>query len=228
MSTYLALCQKMIRDLGMSNTISTVVNQTGMNQKIVDWIADADEDIQTKYTDWNFLWSSHSVNTVASTREYIAPAALGEWDRSSFYLNYTLDSYQHLSEIDYIAWRDTYGPGTHTNSKPDSFIITPAGNIYLEPIPDDTYALTANYWATPTRFSNNTDTSAIPTRFERAILARAKIYYAEHEEFINVYELAKAEFDDVMLKLEAAELPGAHRARRRGRNHDSDLVIRPR
>ena len=228
MSTYLALCQKFIRDLGMSNSISTVESQTGMNRKIVDWIADADEDIQTKWTDWNFLHSTHSVNTIVGTRSYSAPSDLGEWDRNSFYLDYSTDDYQHLSEIDYTDFRDNFGPGTHTNSKPDSFVITPSGAVYLEPIPDAVYALTADYWATPTRLSGNTDESAIPTRFERVILARAKIYYAEHEEFTNVYNLAMAEFDDLMEKLEADQLPGFHRARRKSRNNDMDLVIRPR
>jgi hypothetical protein len=228
MSDYLTLCQKMIRDLGMSNSISTVVGQTGMNQKIANWIADADEFIQTKWQNWNFLHSTHSVNTIASTREYSAPSDLGSWDRGSFYLDYSTDNYQHLNEIEYETWRDVHGPGTHTNDKPDSFIILPSGNIYLDPIPDAVYALTADYWTIPTRFSANTDESAIPARFERIILARAKIYYAEHEEFPNVYELAVAEFTDLMRKLEAAELPGKQHATGRSRNRDIDLVIRPR
>ncbi len=69
-------------------------------------------------------------------------------------------------------------------------------------------------------------TSAIPTRFERIIIAKAKIHYAEHEEFPNVYELATKEYEELYQKLAAAELPG-QAARRRAGTHDIKLTIRP-
>lgn len=226
MSTYLELCQKMVRDLGLSNDISTVVSQTGMNRKIVDWVADADEVIQTLWEDWNFLWAQFSTTTISGVREYSKPADFGTWDLDSFYLDYISDDYQHLIPMDYIEWRRNYRQGTQSASKPTYFILTPENNIYLHEIPDDAYTLTADYWKAPTRLSANTDTSAIPTRFERIIIARAKIYYAEHEEFPAVLELASSEYKSLLDKLEAAELPGVHRARRKARNHDMDLTIR--
>ena len=102
MRTYLELCQKMIRDLGLSISISSVTNQTGMQQKITDWIADADEAIQTKWTDWDFLLAQHSVNTISGVRAYSAPSDLGAYDFDSFYLNYTSDDYQKLNYLEYI------------------------------------------------------------------------------------------------------------------------------
>lgn len=225
MSNYLQLCQKMTRDLGMSTTIAAVTSQTGMAQKIVEWIADADEYVQTLYADWNFLWSQFSTSTIAGTRAYSAPSDLGEWDRDSFYLDYTTDSYVHLSFIDYLTWRQAFRQGTHSNEKPSSFVIAPNKSIYLEGIPDAAYTLTADYWKAPTRMTENTSTSNIPTRFERIIIARAKIYYAEHEEFPNVFELATNEYDSLLKQLESAELPGRAEYTR-GHAHDSDMVIR--
>jgi len=206
--TYLQLCQKLIRDLGLSNTLTTVAGQTGMNQKIVDWVADADEQIQSLWSDWNFLWSQFSTNTIAGIREYSKPSDFGTWDESSFYLDYSTDDYVHLTRLDYLKWREIYRQGTQENDEPNQFIITPSDNIYLEPVPDGVYTLTADYWKTPTRMSANTDTSPIPDRFERIILAQAKIFYSEHDEFPTVYELALKEYASLISKLEAAELLG--------------------
>lgn len=225
MSNYLQLCQKMTRDLGMSTTIAAVTDQTGMAQKIVEWVADADEFVQSLYSDWNFLWTQHSTSTIVGTRAYSAPADLGEWDKDSFYLDYTSDSYVKLSFIDYLTWRRSYRQGTHSNIKPSSFVIAPDKSVYLEGIPDAVYTLTADYWASPTRMTGNTSTSPIPTRYERIIIARAKIYYAEHEEFPNVFELATNEYDALLKQLESAELPGRAEYTR-GHAHDSDMVIR--
>lgn len=224
MSTYLQLCQKMIRDLGLSNTISTVVGQTGMNQKIVDWVADADENIQTLYLDWNFLWSQHSETTSSGTREYNKPSNFAVWDLDSFYLDYTTAQWIELERMDYNVWRREYRQGTHTNDTPANFIITPKHNIYLEPIPQKAYALTADYWAAPTRMTLDASTSPIPTRFERIIIAQAKVYYAEHSEFAVVYESAFGEYSRLLKQLEFAEGPGGHRSRGRMSAHDLPMV----
>ena len=225
MSTYLQLCQKITRDLGVGTSISTVSDQIEMSRKFVDWIADADEYVQSLYFDWKFLWSQYSTTTVVGTREYSAPSDLGVWDKDSFYLDYLSDDYIKLSEIPYLIWRQAFLPGSHTNSKPSSFLLAPNHNVYLEPIPDAAYMLTADYWKSPTRMTANVDTSDIPARFERIIIARAKIYYAEHEELPNVFDLATNEFDSLLKQLEAAELPGREEYGR-GHAHDSDMVIR--
>jgi len=223
--TYLELCQKMIRDLGLSNSITTVAGQSGMNKKIVDWIADADEQIQALWADWKFLWKQHSDPTVATQREYTKPSDIGTWDLESFYLDYTTTDYLKLNYIDYPIWRKTNRQSTQTNDQPTAFCLIPSGNIYLHPIPDDVYALTADYWAAPTRLSDNTDTSPIPDRFERVIIAQAKIFYAEHDEFPAVYELASQEYARLLKQLQAAELPGKRQALTKSENPDIDLRI---
>jgi len=206
--TYLELCQKMIRDLGLQNTISSVSAQTGMNKKVADWVADADEYIQSLWIDWNFLWAQHSENTIAGTRLITAPSDLSAWDNNSIYLDYTSDDWQQLHKLDYLEWRSAYRQGTQTNDTPDRFVQLPNKNINLEPAPDKVYSFTGDYWKAVTRMSANATVSAIPARFHRIILARAKIYYAEHDEFPTVFELASKEYKELLNDLEAAELPG--------------------
>lgn len=206
--TYLEMCQKLVRDLGLQDSVESVTDQVNMPQKIVDWIADADEYIQSLWRDWNFLWAQHSVATVVGTRQISKPSDWGAWDKDSMYLNYSSDEYIKLHEIDYLDWRRSYGPGVQENDEPHGFVILPNNNIYLEPAPDAVYTFSADYWKTVTRMSANTSTSAIPEKFQRIILAQAKIYYAEHEEFPTVFELANIEFAKLYKDLMAAELPG--------------------
>ena len=149
--TYLEFCQKMVRDLGLQNSITTVAGQTGMNQKIVDWVADADAEIQTIWSDWNFLWSQYEDTCIVGQLEYTKPFDLGTWDIDSFYLDHDTDDYVHLSMLDYRTWRQVYRQGTQTNDEPNLFVVTPANNIYLEPRPNAEYTLTADYWRSPPR-----------------------------------------------------------------------------
>lgn len=226
MSSFLQLCKKMCRDLGLKNVVQSVENQTGMNQKIVDWIADADEEIQTLWVDWNFLWTSFSTDTVVGQLSYSPPSDIGTWDMESFYLDYSTDDYTKLNNLGYLEWRSIHRQGTQTNDAPNSFVLAPDGDIYLNPKPNAIQTLTADYWKAPTRMTLNTDTSDIPERFERIIISRAKIYYAEHEEFPTVFELATREFQGLLMRLESAELPDKT-SMRKSRNHDNQMVIRP-
>lgn len=225
--TYLELCQKMVRDLGLQDTVGAVTGQLGMSAKIVDWIADADVYIQSLWHDWNFLWSQYSGSTIAGVREVAAPSDLGTWNRETFYLNYTSDDNIKLMVLEYKDWLNMYRQGTQTNGEPHSAVILPDDRIYFEPIPDAVYTFTADYWKTPTRMTANTSLSPIPARFHRIIIARAKIYYAEHDEFTNVYELAVAEFGDLLIQLQSAELPGHFHNLKNSRINGADMVVTP-
>lgn len=207
-STYLDLCAKARREFGISGSGPTsVLNQTSMFQKLVEWIADADEYIQSRWFDWGFLLTQFSTSTSSGLKDISAPADLGLWDTNSFYLNYTSDSYKHLELYDYFEWRNGLRLGTQTNEEPDYVIIKPDHSLILHPPPDATYTLTADYYKTPTRMTANTSTSLIPARFERIIIAQAKIYWATHDDAQNELQMAVAERDDLLRKLESAYLP---------------------
>jgi len=216
MSTFLQLAQQLQRDLGVSGTsVSAVTGQTGMLEKLVNWIADADEFIQSLYWDWKFLWSEYSIATVAGNAAPTVPSDLGVWDRESFWLNYTLATKKKLQYMDYYEWRDSLGYGVKTNSKPSYITIKPDNSIILERPPDAAYTLTGEYWKTPTRMTANGDLSAIPAQFHRIIVVQAKLWYAEEEEITTVYQAADKELNGdergnlgLMDKLKSNQLPG--------------------
>ncbi|MCK4704844.1 MAG: hypothetical protein KAT90_05155 [Gammaproteobacteria bacterium] len=194
MPDYLTLVKQLQRECGVAGAaISTVTSQTGMYNKLVQWIADADEHLQSLHIDWKFLWSEYSETTVIGIAEPAIPADLNIWDRDSFYLNYSLASNKRLVYKEYKDWRNLMGRGVQTNRKPTNIVIKPNNQIILAKPPDDAYALTAEYWATPTKMVDNIDVSAIPAAFHRIIVLQAKLWYAEEQDMPDVYAIAKKE-----------------------------------
>jgi hypothetical protein len=143
---------------------------------------------------------------VIGTAAVAAPADIGTWDTESFYLNYSLATNKKLRVLDYKDWRSKYRQGVKTNSKPDYVAIKPDQSLILESPPDAIYSLTADYWKRPAKMTVNTSTSPIPEEYERVIVARAKMYYAEYEAAPEIMGTAQVEYDDLLDKLEAKYL----------------------
>lgn len=225
-STFLQLCQETRRECGISGTgPAAVTNQTGLLEKVVSWVADSDVETQGRWFDWDFLHvSTWSHNTIVGTATVAAPSDLGVWDRESFYLDYSTADHKKLGLIDYKVWRETMRQGVKTNQQPDSVIILPDNSLRLEAPPDDVYSLTADYWKRPYKMAVNIDVSPIPEEYERIIVARAKIFYAEDQGAPEVLMSAQIEFDDLLDKLESKYLP-SQKARRQA--DPSMMVVRP-
>ena len=104
-------------------------------------------------------------------------------------------------------YRDTYKYGTVDSDDPEVFAIKPDNNIDVYPTPNSIKTISAEYWKTPTEMSVDGSHSAIPTRFRKIIIARAKIYYAENEDAPEILEGSLTEFEDLLDKLESDQLP---------------------
>ena len=187
----------------------------------------ADHQIQSLWHDWDFLWGQYSSTVATGNRAPTLgqPTDLGNWDKRSFYLDYTSDNSTDLDELSYVEWRSDYRQGTATNQTPTFFIIQPDNNVIVESPADQSYTITADYWKAPTKLVANADISAIPIMYHRIIVTRAKTMWAEREEAPEILLASSAEYQDLLDKLESQSLPG-QRARRFG-IVDTDEVIRP-
>ena len=207
-STYLELVNKAVRECGVSGgDLSSVTGQTGMRNKMVNWVADADIHVQQTFHDWKFLFASHSDTTITGNKDYTQPTDLGHWDVHSFYLNYTSDSYIDLEPLSYEEWYHNYGLGTQSNDAPSYVVVKPNKDIILHAPPDDAYTLTANYYKAPVRLSANTSTSNIPQPYEQVIIYRAMMLYAQHEEAHEMMQYATGEFQNALNALKTQYAP---------------------
>jgi hypothetical protein len=215
MSNFLALCQKFRRQTGISGSGPTsVTSQTGMNEKIVEWIADADHWVQEKWSDWSFLLVPQQVITVPAatntrTLAQLSITDLARWVKDSFVANPGTDSYDRLSFMtydDYLA-SDKY-LGEEDSGDIDTVIINPTDNsLIFYPTPTGETTVWAAYYKVPTRMVAATDEPLFPTRFEQITINRAKMYYAEYIEDPSLFQAAQIRVDELLPKLESVCLP---------------------
>ncbi len=215
MSTYLVLCQDMARDIGIPGTGPSSVTATTLSEEenaVVRYVANADLDIQSRWFNWDFLWTEATISAISGTSTLTSsntgfPTALGNWKLDSAVWNKSADTYQVLEYMEWDKYRYEYKYGSVASDTPEVFTVKPDNNIDLYPTPDATTAISFEYFATPTALAADSDVSAIPPRFHKIIIARAKIYYAENEDAPEILSGALTEFEDLLDKLEADQLP---------------------
>ena len=229
MSTYLELCQNMARDIGIPGTGPSDVAASDLSEEenaVVRYIKQADVDIQSRWFNWNFLWTEVTFTPVADTSTLTSPSDIGNWKLDSFVFSKGTDAYQELEYMDWDDYNLEYKLGVITSATPEVFSVKPDNVIDLYPTPDATTAISASYWKTPTEMSVDASESPIPSRFHKIITARAKIYYAEAEDAPEILAGALAEFEDLLDKLEADQLSGQKNRRfSRAQNIDSFTVV---
>lgn len=203
--TFLELVQALHRESGAGGPPpSTVVNQIGEANRLVNWVRDADEQIQERWHDWRFLWSDDfSATTTAGTATISVPDTVADWDRDTFKIN----GDQKMVVEDYF---DVRGSIFYTDQQmqPYRVIIRPDdNNLQLDPVPDDAYTITADYYRKPVKLQNDSDVSRIPERFHRAIIGQALLFYGSYENSEDVVANAKFILEDMMKALEANQRP---------------------
>lgn len=224
--TFLELCQLAARKCGIEGSgPSAVTAQTGILKKLVQWVAEADFETCSRYQDWDFmLVTDWAANTVIGTAAVAAPASLGNWDRQSFYLDYSAATHSWMTPMDYREWRDSLRQGVKTNQRPSIVVFKPDGSLILEPPPDAVYSLTGEYQAVATRLAADDDESRIPAMFEMVIVHRACMFYAADRGDPVKLTNSETDFNDLLSQMEAKHRP--QQARRTDMLAD-DLVVRP-
>jgi len=226
---FLAMCQKLRRDIGVQGSgPSSVVGQVGNFQRIVDYVADADEEIQKLFEDWEFLRTTVSFNTSVGTANYTL-AALGitahaKWDIETFAFKPNTTSFRMLTEMRYHDFKNSAARyGTGENNEPTQVVLHSNGSFTLTPTPDASYAIKADYWAAPTRLAANTDESAIPSQFHQMIIELATKKYGVYDENDALIVSGHDQYENVWLpRLQSAQLRGYEK---NYSSHDPNFTI---
>jgi len=219
---YLQLCQDMARDVGIPGSGPDDVESTSLSEEennIVRYINQANIDVESRWFDWNFLWTEVDLSATADVSTLTSPTDLGNWKLETVIWNKTSSNYQILEYMDWDDYTEMYKYGTISTGTPEAFSVKPTNVLDLYPTPDVVGTVSAEYFKVPTTLAEDSDTSLIPTRFNRIIIARAKLYYAENEDAPEIMSGSLAEFEDLLDKLEADELP-SQKARRFSRVQD--------
>jgi hypothetical protein len=218
--TYLQLCQRARQEAGIpGNGPSAVTGQTGKLGKLVDWVSQAWIDIQLKRPNWLFMWEEFSFDTIADQRDYLASTLaapitdLSLWDRNSFLIYKTsLDAndQNRLRPIDYGYWRQQYrvGMDVRATDRPQMFTILPNNKIRFEPVSDVPYTIDGEYKRTAQVLAADADVlTNFPDDFQMIVVWQALKYYASFEDAPEVMDEAETNFDNLLVRLEAEQLP---------------------
>lgn len=200
----LALVKELWRESGTGGKEPvTVIGQSGESERLVQWIRQADLEIQQRHSDWNYLWAQGTMDTVASQHVYSAPVSASIFDERSF----IVDGEAPLDVVPYLEVRGQVRPsGT---GQPSRVVLLPNGSFRFDPTPDAVYTITFDYWSVPTRMVvADTSESVIPAEFRQAIVGKALMHYAEYENAPEIMQKGQRMYADWFPALEAKELPG--------------------
>lgn len=228
---FLSLCQRACVDCGVAaNTaiataMPTTAGATGSLGRVVNWIGDAWNDIQTAHDDWDWMRSSNllgagvAFQTVAGQTSYplgtgegtvgVAEDAFGKWDRETFRNFTTATGFRDeipVGDVTFDEWRDGYmfGAMRSVQTRPIVIAVGPDQSLNLGPPPNDLYTITADYFVAPTVMENDDDVpTGLPPRFHMLIVYRAMMKYGGYESAPEVYQRGSEENARMYSRLEA-------------------------
>jgi len=204
--TFLQLCQRLVLESGIADSgPASVENQTGDMARMVNWINDAWVELQSRRTDWGWMWGLYSGvlsigGTTMTLPDYVETVSRVVVDGS------------RLSEMDYDDFAVTYSgfnPG-----RPSVYTVRPDGVIAWNAEVDDTYSITFDYYRKPAKFSSGSDSPGMPERYHMAIVYRALKEYAQFDEAPELERKAMVNYEQMLADLARdqrprVELPGA-------------------
>jgi len=219
MSTYLELVQELVTELGIgganqgATVPDSVLNQTGQLWNAVNWVKQANNNINVMWADWQYLAAEYS--EVLLVGDTTAPAHSGtetvkKWDRGSFWIDKTLTSAGQLS---FFLWEDFRrhvlpGPAA-SNSKPSGITQKRDNSLLLNVGPDAAYTLTAEFYKRPDLLTNDDDEPEMPEEFHRIIVCEAAVKYGNKEAAAEIISGMEAEYAYILDKLQTDQLIGA-------------------
>jgi len=126
MSTYLVLCQNMARDIGIPGTGPDDVTSTSLSEEenaVVRYVKQADLDIQSRWFNWDFLWTEASITPVIGTSTLTSPSDVGNWKLDAIVFSKATNSYQELEYMDWDDYNLEYKMGVVESGTPEVFSV---------------------------------------------------------------------------------------------------------
>lgn len=228
--TFLQLVNQLAREAGVSgnaSAVSAVTGQTGEAARLVGWIKQSHNELQSRHSNWRWMRSRWTVNTVASDDSY-APtdctdarlsatiSRFGRWwpmDESgcinitSYLTSSGVGGESWLTVIPWDYFRSIYKRGTQNNGQPIHIAIDPQNNLMLGPKPDAIYTLQGEYQMSALEFSADSDAPEMPSRFQDVIWMRALEKYGRYHAAPEALSRGEVEGSRLLRTLEADQLP---------------------
>ena len=218
--TFLQLVQRVHVESGrQGDAPTTVIGQTNMNQRFVNWVLSAYEFIQGMHESWLFRQKEFSFPTVNATQNY-APATLLFTDFGAWRVNPDANELSRIKiysaaadeqYLEYVPWEDylatcKLGSNRTQSGRPTMFTIKPNLSMDLWPIPNAIYTINGEYVKSIQTMTIDTSVPILPD-YHMIIAWQALKYYGAFEGAAEVYSHGQNEFELLIAKLEYNQLP---------------------
>lgn len=220
--TFLQLAARLRQEVAGNGTgPSAVTGQTGELKRIVDWIAEADEDVQREHDEWKFMVGEFTLNTVADDGSYaasdcIAPFTnLRDWKRETFkiyLLSAGTGNETRLWWMDYQEWYERYNTGAQTSQRPYQFAFGNDMSIKLGPKPDAVYRLSGEYQKSVTTLAAATDVPVYPSEYHMLPVYGGMMKYGRYTGASEVFSDGERQYNKLLRRMERTQLPSIRRA----------------
>ena len=213
MSTFLELVVDLHRESGAAGPApTTVLNQRGEYNRLVNWVKDADLYIQDLYENWKFQRQSYEEATLVGNNALPTVQDAAWYDEKTFKIIEEGETEENLIEVvEYDAIkseiRDT------ASGVPYRVIIMPDNTLEVDPLPDGTHTIKCDYYRDAVEMTGNADVSVIPERFHKAILGYALMLYAGYENAAETMDQGQRIFGQQLQRLENSQLPNKFNSR---------------
>lgn len=245
--TFLTLVQDLYREVGAAggtptNAIPTIVGATGEILRLVNYVHDAELEIQNLWVDWKWLRKTLTFYTGTQDQTGIYttingavsafPTDIAEWDWNSFFILPTGNTY--YQPLCAQEWQDVRREvfDTVDFNIPSRAIVMPDNTLRFDLIPDASYKCTAEYRSVPYDLKLDADVSNIPARFaNRLIIEWARMKYGMFESApeqvthakLNIYgtldDAGIPTNNGILAALENDQLPNRKNSRRQQGNN---------
>lgn len=219
MANYLTLVQELVTELGIgganqgATVPESVTGQKGQLWNAVNWIKQANNNINLMWADWRYLSVEYAETLTVSSADvpvHSGTEVAKKWDRSSFWLDRDQTSAGPLSYLSWEDFRRDVLPGpSSTDTKPSVITQKRDGTLLLNAPCNSAYALTAEFYKRPALLAKDGDIPEMPEEFHRLIVCEAAIKYGNKEAAAEVISGMEAEYDFLLSKLMTDQLAGA-------------------
>jgi hypothetical protein len=213
----LDMASRLKRESGRSgDPITTLTGLGQSDQRLVDWIRTAWEQIQADVL-WSWTRKSATGDILAGVHTYL-PSAIGTasdcrewWPEQDDYkpiVGPVVDptSKYELSYLGYDWVRRALKIEGQTGA-PQYWAIGPQNEIVLYPIPVGDWTIDIDYRAANTTLPDGTSTPNLPLDFHMALVWRALMEVASFDAAPEVYARAKTNFEELYSALRAMCAP---------------------
>lgn len=223
MKTLLDLVKKLARESGtVSPSQITTIEGTISDDHVadlLDWIIDANFEIEKLSDDWRFRMREGTVEIEADRTDYPLAAYLGDdyfkkvvpykhpWHRSHIHVG---EKRQPIHFVPYRQWMGDYDRRLVTTSKdkPVAFTVLPNEEIRIYPMPDQAYTLNFNYIRRPLRLdAKDVCEPAMPQEHRLVIIYWALRHYAFYDEASQRMQTVQIELEQALMDLRNDQMP---------------------